>query len=103
MPKTLIATHYWSNECEVTGTCHTYNEECSIRLDKTQPGALLFADSNMEQLHGAVRLLEVTPDTVRLGTAAETFTVKTNEIYQTTNYTIDGNHHWWYTFQIKDL
>lgn len=99
----LIATHYWSNECEVTGKSSCYEEESIVQLEHANVGTSVFPNSNTEWLHGAVKLLTITPEQIQIATTAETFTIKTNEIYHTSIYTKDGNHRWWYTFQIKDL
>ena len=103
MPKTLIVTHYWSNECDVTGTSSHREEQSIVHIEPSAIGASVFPDSNTEWLHGAVKLLTITPEQIQIATTAETFTIKTNEIYHTSIYTKDGNHRWWYTFQIKDL
>lgn len=99
----LIATHYWSNECEVTGKSSCYEEESIFQLEHANVGTSVFPNSNTEWLHGNVKLQEIYPEEIILGTGTETFIIHRNEVYKTAIYTKDGNHQWWYTFQIKDL
>lgn len=52
----LIATHYWSNECEVTGRSSCYEEESAIALTPKAVGTSVFPNSDTEWLHRTIRL-----------------------------------------------
>lgn len=103
MTPTLIATHYWSSECEVTGEPFQHEEESLLPLTPEAVGNSVFPDSDTEWLHGAIKLLTISAEEIQVTSAAETFSIGNKQIYKTSIYTKDGNHKWWYTFQIKNL
>lgn len=97
MAKVLKLTYFQSSECEVTGKRNLLKKEEIFEIDKLNPGDLLYSGDYLEN----VIFTQKTPTgvIVKLDTI---YTVDEGTVTCTSSFSRDGNHCWWYEFEIVD-
>lgn len=94
MTRLFKLTYFEESECEVTGKSYSSQEEHTFEIDKLTPGEVLFS-----VITHVVTFKQKTPTgvIVELDTI---YTVDEGKMIRTCTYSLDGNHKWWYEFEV---
>ena len=101
MTRVLKAVFWRSSENEATGERSLYKDEVSLELDEGAAGKRVFQDNAVEGLSGMAVIESVGGDGAVVSSGCERFCLSVGKTYRTSVYTEDGNHSWWYEFDIS--